>query len=74
MQEETDKKSFETVALNGPKCASGNLFTNEGLQATFKDLDQIFDNSDDASSDETVTNIHLHYLHYQALLNIIVFF
>lgn len=60
LQEEPDKKSFEAVALNGPKCASGNLYTNEGLQtASFKDIFQIFDNSDDASSDETVTNIHL---------------
>lgn len=59
VKEETEKKSFETVALNGPKCASGNLFTNEGLQATFKDLDQIFDNSDDASSDETALMFQL---------------
>lgn len=33
----------------------GSLFTSEGLQASYKDLDQIFDNSDpDTSSDETV--------------------
>ncbi|XP_026747536.1 mediator of RNA polymerase II transcription subunit 13 [Trichoplusia ni] len=32
-----------------------NLFTSDGLCATFKDLEQIFDNSDDAASgDETV--------------------
>ncbi|KOB78974.1 putative Thyroid hormone receptor-associated protein [Operophtera brumata] len=32
-----------------------NLFTSDGLCATFKDLDQIFDNSDDAASgDETL--------------------
>lgn len=30
------------------------LFTSNGLCATLKDLDQIFDNSDDASGDETV--------------------
>lgn len=31
-----------------------NLFTSDGLQASYKDLDQIFDNSDDTSGDETV--------------------
>ncbi|XP_011707169.1 PREDICTED: uncharacterized protein LOC105462343, partial [Wasmannia auropunctata] len=32
----------------------GSLFTSEGLQPSYKDLDQIFDNSDpDTSSDET---------------------
>ncbi|KAG6796514.1 mediator of RNA polymerase II transcription subunit 13 isoform X1 [Apis mellifera caucasica] len=35
----------------------GSLFTSEGLQASYKDLDQIFDNSDpDTSSDETNLN------------------
>lgn len=33
-----------------------NLFTSEGLQPSYKDLDQIFDNSDDTSSDEAVSN------------------
>lgn len=33
----------------------GNLFTSEGLQPSIKDLDQIFDNSDDTSSDEAVS-------------------
>lgn len=34
----------------------GSLFTSEGLQASYKDLEQIFDNSDpDTSSDETVS-------------------
>lgn len=36
------------------KCSTGNLFTSEGLQPSYKDLDQIFDNSDDTSSDEAV--------------------
>ncbi|XP_034943501.1 mediator of RNA polymerase II transcription subunit 13 isoform X3 [Chelonus insularis] len=34
----------------------GSLFTNEGLQPSYKDLDQIFENSDDTSSDETNLN------------------
>ncbi|EFN73674.1 Mediator of RNA polymerase II transcription subunit 13, partial [Camponotus floridanus] len=35
----------------------GSLFTSEGLQPSYKDLDQIFDNSDaDTSSDETNLN------------------
>lgn len=34
---------------------SGNLLTEKGLQPSINDLDQIFDNSDDASSDETVS-------------------
>ncbi|KAJ8687131.1 hypothetical protein QAD02_022925, partial [Eretmocerus hayati] len=39
-----------------------SLFTSEGLQASYKDLDQIFDNSDpDTSSDET----HLNQLQVQ---------
>lgn len=37
------------------KVSSGNLFTSEGLQPSYKDLEQIFDNSDDTSSDETVS-------------------
>lgn len=49
-----------------------NLFTSDGLCPTYKDLDQIFDNSDDAASgDETVrlvsvqTFIIAHiYIHY----------
>lgn len=32
----------------------GNLLTEKGLQPSFNDLDRIFDNSDDASNDETV--------------------
>lgn len=36
------------------KCIVGNLFTSEGLQPSYKDLDQIFDNSDDTSSDEVL--------------------
>ncbi|XP_031353032.1 mediator of RNA polymerase II transcription subunit 13 isoform X2 [Photinus pyralis] len=36
------------------KKASGNLFTSEGLQPSYKDLDQIFDNSDDTSGDEAL--------------------
>lgn len=35
---------------------SDNLFTSEGLQPSYKDLDQIFDNSDYTSSDEAVRN------------------
>jgi mediator of RNA polymerase II transcription subunit 13 len=36
------------------KIITGNLFTSEGLQPSYKDLDQIFDNSDDTSSDEAM--------------------
>lgn len=36
------------------KCGVGNLFTSEGLQPSYKDLDQIFENSDDTSSDEVL--------------------
>ncbi|XP_018318970.1 mediator of RNA polymerase II transcription subunit 13 isoform X4 [Agrilus planipennis] len=32
--------------------SAGNLFTSEGLQPSYRDLDQIFDNSDDTSGDE----------------------
>lgn len=41
---------------NMKKCPTGNLFTSEGLQPSYKDLDQIFDNSDDTSSDEAVSH------------------
>lgn len=37
------------------KGAAENLFTSEGIQPSIKDLDQIFDNSDDTSSDEAVS-------------------
>ncbi|XP_018561806.1 mediator of RNA polymerase II transcription subunit 13 isoform X2 [Anoplophora glabripennis] len=36
------------------KKATENLFTSEGLQPSYKDLEQIFDNSDYTSSDEAV--------------------
>lgn len=39
------------------KCPTDSYFTSEGLQPSYKDLDQIFDNSDDTSSDEAVSNI-----------------
>ncbi|PSN30681.1 hypothetical protein C0J52_20854 [Blattella germanica] len=45
---------FDPVTPNGPTNKPTSLFTNEGLQASYKDLDQIFDNSDDTSSDETL--------------------
>lgn len=51
VQEECDKKGLEP----GSKLQSGNLFTKEGLDASFNDLDQIFENSDDTSSDEAVS-------------------
>ncbi|XP_063699092.1 mediator of RNA polymerase II transcription subunit 13 isoform X2 [Culicoides brevitarsis] len=34
--------------------SAGNLFTIEGLQPSYKDLDQIFDNSDDASNEDVL--------------------
>uniref|UniRef100_A0A6P7FLV9 Mediator of RNA polymerase II transcription subunit 13 n=1 Tax=Diabrotica virgifera virgifera TaxID=50390 RepID=A0A6P7FLV9_DIAVI len=39
------------------KITTEALFTSEGLQPSFKDLDQIFDNSDYTSSDEAVSTI-----------------
>ncbi|CAH0563743.1 unnamed protein product, partial [Brassicogethes aeneus] len=36
------------------KINAENLLTSEGLQPSYKDLDQIFDNSDDTSSDEAM--------------------
>lgn len=44
---------------DGGKCPSGNLYTSEGLQVSFKDLEQIFDNSDDTSNDETVRIVNI---------------
>ncbi|XP_046680000.1 mediator of RNA polymerase II transcription subunit 13 isoform X3 [Homalodisca vitripennis] len=53
IKEECDKKGLDPAALNGPRLQSSNLFTKEAIEATsFNDLDQIFDNSDDTSSDE----------------------
>jgi hypothetical protein len=46
---------FDPVTPDGPTNKPISLYTNEGLQASYKDLDQIFDNSDDTSSDETVS-------------------
>lgn len=39
-----------------PKDKKDILFTSEGLQPSYKDLEQIFDNSDYTSSDEAVSN------------------
>ncbi|XP_074027649.1 mediator complex subunit skuld isoform X2 [Leptinotarsa decemlineata] len=36
------------------KITTDNLFTSEGLQPSYRDLDQIFDNSDYTSSDEAM--------------------
>ena len=44
----------EERADGSAKVAAGSLFTSEGLQASYRDLEQIFDNSD-TSSDETVS-------------------
>lgn len=44
----------EETKENVKKVGVGNLFTSEGLQPSYKDLDQIFDNSDDTSSDEAL--------------------
>lgn len=44
-------KTEPTDEHSGP----GNLFTIEGLQPSYKDLDQIFDNSDDASNEDVVS-------------------
>lgn len=42
-----------------------NLFTSDGLCPTLKDLDQIFDNSDDAASgDETVRLVSEPFIYY----------
>ncbi|XP_065211027.1 mediator of RNA polymerase II transcription subunit 13 isoform X3 [Planococcus citri] len=56
-KQEEDKKLFEQVTINGSKCTPNNLYTNEGLTASYKDLDQIFENSDDTSSDETALQV-----------------
>lgn len=45
------------------KMGTGNLFTSEGLQPSYKDLDQIFDNSDDTSGDEAVSIGFCKYWH-----------
>ena len=50
-----EEKAFGQGDCGNSKGIAGNLFTNEGLQPSFRDLDQIFDNSD-TSSDETVRN------------------
>lgn len=55
--QEEDKKGEEDVddaAGNGAGKAPGNLFTSKGLQVSYRDLEQNFDNSDDTSSDEAV--------------------
>lgn len=45
------------VVVKEETTKKGNLFTSEGLQPSIKDLDQIFDNSDDnTSSDEALQN------------------
>lgn len=37
------------------KLSSDNLFTSEGLQPSYADLNKIFDNSDDNSNDDHVS-------------------
>lgn len=69
-KQEEDKKLFEQVTINGSKCTPNNLYTNEGLTASYKDLDQIFENSDDidTSSDETaVSMVPLIHRHIQRI-------
>lgn len=40
------------------KIVTENLFTSEGLQPSYKDLEQIFDNPDYTSSDEAVSKYY----------------
>ncbi|CAG7730040.1 unnamed protein product [Allacma fusca] len=53
-EETKEEKSpfFSSEIINGSKSITKNLFTNEGIQPSIRDLEQIFDNSD-TSSDET---------------------
>lgn len=39
------------------KISTDNLFTSEGLQPSYADLNKIFDNSDDNSNDDHVRNL-----------------
>ncbi|XP_059615269.1 mediator of RNA polymerase II transcription subunit 13 isoform X2 [Phlebotomus argentipes] len=56
---EIKKEAADTEAGKEAKCLTESLFTSEGLQASYKDLDQIFDSSDETSNDETIpVNVH----------------
>lgn len=63
----TETKTLETDGVmiktepqdDDMKTGPGNLFTIEGLQPSYKDLDQIFDNSDDASNEDVVSSCHI---------------
>lgn len=70
--QEEDKKDFEITSANEPKCpttTADSMYITENT--TFKDLDRLFDNSDDTSSDETVIfnficpNIFLYFNDFQ---------
>ncbi|XP_050307755.1 mediator of RNA polymerase II transcription subunit 13 isoform X2 [Anthonomus grandis grandis] len=50
----TDNFARNVPIKEEPKDKKDNLFTSEGLQPSYKDLDQIFDNSDYTSSDEAI--------------------
>ncbi|XP_058807219.1 mediator of RNA polymerase II transcription subunit 13 isoform X2 [Phymastichus coffea] len=52
-----DENGVDGLKRQRDESKPSSLFTSEGLQASMKDLDQIFDNSDpDTSSDETNLN------------------
>lgn len=47
--------SKEKTESESEKLSSDNLFTSEGLQPSYADLNKIFDNSDDNSNDDHVS-------------------
>lgn len=53
---------------------SKNLFTSEGLRPSYNDIDKIFDNSDDNSNDNHVSNIEMEVYAFELMLMISIFF
>jgi len=68
VKEEDSSSHCNIEGSNPVKSGSENYYTVEALQPSYRDLDQIFDNSD-TSSDETVSIIYgLLFLNARILL------
>lgn len=48
-------KDIKSTDSENDKVSTDNLFTSEGLQPSYADLNKIFDNSDDNSNDDHVS-------------------
>lgn len=58
LSQDDDGSLNATNAAGAKQPDPSSLFTSEGLQASYRDLDKIFDNSDESNDTVAVDSIH----------------